>query len=197
MNRSQPLFKHLFLHLLLPLLGLGLILPPVSYADPPSFAPAHGWRKKHDPYYVGYTGQKWPEDYGVVSGRCDYGAVGAVLGGVVGGAIGSQVGQGDGRTVAIIVGTVLGAAIGANIGRDMDTADRACIGHTLELAPIGRTVAWDNDHTGVHYLVTPTRGFRLDQRECREFTAERYYDKKRYTSKGKACRGDDGEWRIL
>ena len=25
-------------------------------ADPPPWAPAHGWRKKHDPNYVGYTG---------------------------------------------------------------------------------------------------------------------------------------------
>ena len=47
---------------------LGLTLPPVSYADPPSYAPAHGWRKKHDPYYVGYTGNKWPKDYGVMEG---------------------------------------------------------------------------------------------------------------------------------
>jgi len=25
---------------------------PVSYADPPPGAPAHGWRKKHDPLYL-------------------------------------------------------------------------------------------------------------------------------------------------
>lgn len=190
-------FKQSPLRLLLIVLTLGFTLPPVTYADPPPFAPAHGWRKKHDPYYEGYYGKRWSEDYGVISGRCDYGAVGAVLGGVVGGAIGSQIGQGDGRTVAIIVGTVLGAAIGANIGRDMDSADRACIGHTLELAPVGRSVAWDNDHTGVHYVVTPTRGFKADGRDCREFTTERYFDKKRSTSKGKACRGDDGEWRVM
>jgi surface antigen len=184
--------------LLATLLALvGLVLPPVIHADPPSHAPAHGWRKKHDPYYEGYYGKKWPKDYGIISGRCDHTAIGAVLGGVVGGAIGSQVGKGDGRTVAIIVGTVLGAAIGAHIARDMDEADRACIGHTLELAPVGRRVVWDNEHTGVHYVVTPTRGFRVDGRECREFTTERLYDKKRSTSKGKACRDEDGEWKIM
>ena len=27
-----------------------------AFADPPAHAPAHGWRKKNDPDYVGYTG---------------------------------------------------------------------------------------------------------------------------------------------
>lgn len=176
---------------------LGLAFPPLIYADPPSHAPAHGWRKKHDPYYVGYTGNKWPKDYGILGGRCDHTAVGAVLGGVVGGAIGSQIGKGDGRTVAIIVGTVLGAAVGAKIAQDMDAADRACIGHALELAPQGRSVVWDNSATGVHYVVTPTRGFKIDGRECREFTTERMFDNKKSKSSGKACRDDGGEWRIM
>jgi hypothetical protein len=47
----------------------GVPIAPSAHADPPSWAPAHGWRKKHDPDYVGYTGKKWPDDYGVVSGR--------------------------------------------------------------------------------------------------------------------------------
>lgn len=38
-----------------------------AMADPP----AHGWRARHDPYYRGYTGVEWQEDYGVRSGRCD------------------------------------------------------------------------------------------------------------------------------
>lgn len=178
-------------------LAFALACPAIVYADPPPFAPAHGWRKQHDPYYEGYYGKKWPKDYGVVSGRCDYAAVGAVLGGAVGGAVGSQVGDGNGRTVAIIVGTVLGAAIGANIGSNIDSGDRACIGHTLELAPLGRPVVWDNDHTGVHYVVTPTRSFKMDGRACREFTTERIRGKKRSTERGQACRGDDGEWKMM
>ena len=176
---------------------LGLVFPPIIFADPPSHAPAHGWRKKHDPYYLGYTGKQWPKDYGVLSGTCDHTAIGAVLGGVVGGTIGSQIGKGDGRTVAIIIGTVLGAAVGARIAQDMDDADHACIGHALELAPQGRQVVWDNERTGVHYIVTPTRGFRADGRECREFTTERSYDQKKTKQTGAACRGKDGEWQII
>ena len=53
------------------LLSALMLFALVGLADPPSHAPAHGWRKKHDPYYEGYTGRKWADDYGVKSGRCD------------------------------------------------------------------------------------------------------------------------------
>src|SRR5678815_5573926 len=100
------------------------IVPVPAPADPPPWAKAHGWRKKNDPNYVGYTGKKWPQDYGVVEGHCDTDKVGAV--------VGSKVGSPENRPVAIVVGTVLGAVIGAKVGRALDEADRACMGHALE-----------------------------------------------------------------
>ena len=51
------------------------------------------------------------KDYGVVEGRCNREAVGAVLGGVAGGAVGSQVGRGSGRDIAILAGTA--ASVGS------------------------------------------------------------------------------------
>lgn len=77
-----------------------LLLPasPVAYTDPPPWAPAHGWRKKHDPYYQGYSGTHWEQDYGIINGKCNREAIGTALGGAVGGAIGSSVGKdGQGR----------------------------------------------------------------------------------------------------
>ncbi len=68
---------------------LAAMLGDAAFADPPSQAPAHGWRKKHDPEYVGYTGTKWARDYDISSGRCNREEIGAVLGGVVGGVVGS------------------------------------------------------------------------------------------------------------
>src|SRR4051794_13214869 len=137
-------------------------------ADPPSWAPAHGWRKRNDPNYVGYTGKKWEQDYGVVDGHCDTDKVGAVLGGVVG----SKVGSPENRPVAIVVGTVLGAVIGAKVGRALDEADRACMGHALELAGEKKTVVWTNANTGVHYELTPTRNLGNAKNPCREFTTQ-------------------------
>ncbi|MGE5793311.1 MAG: RT0821/Lpp0805 family surface protein [Bacteroidota bacterium] len=179
------------------LLALALAAPLASYADPPSHAPAHGWRKKNDPYYLGYTGKKWDRDYGVVGGRCQFEAVGAVLGGVVGGAVGAQVGSGDARTVAIIVGSAVGAVIGAKIGRALEDADRGCIGHALELAENGRPVTWANPHTGVSYAVTPTRGFKQDGQSCREFTTVATANGRKESTKGRACRDGDGRWQIV
>src|SRR5260221_11954819 len=97
------------------------MLPIPAQEDPPPWAPAHGWRKKNDPNYVGYTGKKWDNDYGVLEGSCDAAKVGTVLGGAVGGGIGSQVAKhSPKRPVAIVGGAVLGAVIGTRIGAELD-----------------------------------------------------------------------------
>ncbi len=177
---------------LLSRLVIPLTLSAVSMpllADPPGHAPAHGWRKKNDPYYVGYTGYKWKDDYGVRAGRCNRDAVGAALGGVVGGLIGSTVADRDNRTVAIVLGSAIGALIGAKIGRDLDEADRACIGHALELAESGKTVRWVSE--GVTYTVVPGKA-RGDG--CRSYTLRGEANGRSDSTKGTACRRDDGAW---
>jgi surface antigen len=175
---------------------ISLALAPVpSPAEPPPHAKAHGWRKKNDPNYVGYTGKRWEKDYGVTAGRCNSAAIGAVLGGAVGGAIGSRSGS-DNRPVAIVVGTAIGAVIGSKIGKSIDESDRACIGHSLELAGRQDSVEWTNAATGVTYRVTPTRNFQDGKAHCREFLTELSGGKGGRNDKvtGVACRGAKGEW---
>ena len=170
----------------------------VSFGEPPSWAPAHGWRSKHDSLYLGYTGKKWDRDFGVLDGRCNRQAVGAVIGAATGGAIGSQVDQGEGRQVATIVGTVLGATLGANIGRDMDEKDRACLGHALELAGVEHGVAWTNADKSVAYRVIPLGGSTADNGWlCREFVARASASGRTDTVRHKACSGGNGVWRIV
>jgi surface antigen len=174
---------------------LALAMTPIpSPADPPPWAPAHGWRKKHDPYYVGYSGKRWANDYGVVSGRCNTEAVGAVLGGAVGGVVGSQVGKGEGRAVAVVLGTVIGAMVGAKVGRDIDERDRACMGHALELAGEKQAVAWTNEATGVAYQVTPQRGYAHNGVPCRVVTTLVTARGRTETITATACRRAEGEW---
>jgi surface antigen len=170
--------------------ALSLILIP-AWATPPSHAPAHGWRKQHDPYYLGYTGRKWEQDYGILAGKCHREAVGAVLGGVVGGAIGSQVGKGDGNKVAIIVGTALGAILGAKVGREMDRADAACLGHALELAKDGQRVSWSDD-AGTAYRLKPLKGYSENGLPCRSFELSMGGK----TSRRNACQTEPGTWEI-
>jgi surface antigen len=168
-----------------------------AWADPPPWAPAHGWRKKYDPHYVGYEGKRWPSDYGVLRGSCNREAIGAVLGAAVGGAIGSHAGQGDQRAVATVVGVVIGAVVGAQIGRSMDEEDRACIGHALELSEAGRPVYWENERSGARYALTPLGGTDgQGGRTCREFVLEVRIHGKRDLSQQEACRDGDGSWSL-
>ena len=176
------------------LVSLALLALPAP-ADPPPWAPAHGWRKKNDPNYVGYTGKKWDKDYGIIEGRCNTAAVGAVLGGVAGGVIGSRVADKQDRPIAIILGTAIGAVIGAKIGQQIDEGDRACMGHALELAGEKKTVVWTNKATGVTYQLTPTRNIGDQRQPCREFTTVASTGKKKKESvTGIACRRGEGEW---
>lgn len=182
-----------------------LAIASPSLADPPPWAPAHGWRKKHEDRddreehegrrYEGYEGRGWDDDYGVVEGRCNRRAVGAVLGSVVGGAIGSQVGSGDGRAVAIVVGAALGSLVGSEIGRNLDEADRGCIGHALELAGDNRSVHWVNDARGISYALTPMAQLS-DDRACRRFRLKTELHGRAKTRDGVACRSGDGVWEI-
>jgi len=167
-----------------------------AVADPPPHAPAHGWRKKHDPEYVGYTGTRWERDYDIGSGRCNRDAIGAVLGGVAGAAVGSQIGDGNGRTVAIIVGAAVGALIGSRIGRSLDDGDRACIGHALEVGAAGRNVVWQNAATGVNYTVVPGSGSKNGASTCRNFTLVALGGGKKSTQQGVACQSKPGVWQI-
>jgi surface antigen len=167
-----------------------------AFADPPGHAPAHGWRKKHDPAYVGYTGREWERDYGIVEGHCNRDDIGTVIGAVVGGAIGSKVADGSNRAVAIVIGSVLGAVVGREIGRDLDDRDRACVGHSLELVEIGQKVRWTNEQTHVGYLLTPLAAAKGDAAGCRRYTLQATLDGRSRTSEGRAGRTGEGTWAI-
>jgi surface antigen len=183
-------------HVALVALVSAVLVPVPSPAEPPPHAKAHGWRKKNDPNYVGYTGHKWEKDYGIIEGKCNTAAVGAVVGGVVGGVVGSRA-EKENRPVAMVLGTAIGAVIGAKIGEKIDQSDRGCIGHSLELAGVKKTVVWTNSTTGVTYRLTPTRNFTEGNQACREFTTELAGGKgkkKKDKVTGVACRRGNGEW---
>jgi surface antigen len=176
--------------------ALTIVFSLSAFADPPAHAPAHGWRKKHDPEYVGYTGTRWERDYDIREGRCNRDAIGAVLGGVAGAAVGSRIGDGDGRTVAIIAGAVLGAFIGSKIGRSIDEGDRACVGHALEIGTEGRRIVWRNDATDVNYAVVPGGRAKEGSGTCRNFTLTASGGGHKSTQQGLACRTRPGVWEI-
>jgi len=167
-----------------------------SLADPPAHAPAHGWRKKHDPYYVGYSGTTWERDYEIASGRCNREQIGAVLGGVAGAVVGSRVSSPENRTAGTIVGAAVGALLGARIGRELDERDRACFGHVLEIGPPGDRVTWENSVTGVSYVLVPGQGRKQGSSMCRDFTLIATAGGKESRRAGNACQTSRGVWNI-
>jgi surface antigen len=182
---------------------LGLSAP--AQADPPPWAPAHGYYKnKHGHYKEGRTIHRRPwadrDDYVsgyVTAGRCNREELGYVLGGVAGGVAGAQIGKGDGRTAATIVGTIVGALIGGSMGRSMDQADAACMGQALEYGEPGAPVGWVNPDTGAQYSVTPMQSYQQNDSYCREFTREAIIGGKREQTYGTACRQADGSWKMV
>lgn len=174
---------------LLSLIGACFVLQPVM-AEPPPWAPAHGWRKKNDPFYVGYAGREWSDDYGIISGRCNTDEVLAAVGAVAGGVIGNR--TASNRTVGTVIGAVLGGVVG-NIGDRIDERDRACTGHALELARVGQAVQWRNPDTGLTYTVRPTRDLA---NQCREFEFGVQGKRASAPVRLQGCARDRGEWQL-
>jgi len=156
-------------------------------ADPPPWAPAHGYRAKHgDHRHVG--------DIGILYGRCDRDMLGSLLGGAAGGSAGSQIGEGEGKVAATIGGIVIGAIVGHAIGDSMDRLDRACVGQALEHAEAGHTVQW-REH-GTSYAVTPAAAYRNDGGDyCRPFAVTALAGGDRRVARAIACRDSQGRWR--
>lgn len=170
-------------------------VPPVQ-ADPPPWAPAHGYRaknkKKHDRDVL------YVVPFDIDLGRCNRELLGSVIGGAAGGAVGSTVGSGDGRTAAIIGGTIIGVIIGGSIGRAMDQVDQNCVGQILEHAPDGRTVAWSGPQSGSDYEVTPVKTFRTQSGAyCRDYSTSAVIGGERQQLYGTACRQPDGSWQLV
>ncbi|HEY3515444.1 MAG TPA: RT0821/Lpp0805 family surface protein [Gammaproteobacteria bacterium] len=176
-----------------------LILPSLvvwagaAFADPPAHAPAHGWRKKHDPYYVGYTGVSWERDYDISSGKCNREEIATVVGGIVGGAIANRVAD-EHKAVATIIGVIAGATIGNRVGKELDEADRGCFGHALEIAQPGQRITWANPTSGLSYEMLPGAGSTRNGAQCREYTLVTIAGKQRSSQKGFACQTQTGVW---
>jgi len=148
--------------------------------------------------------------YGADRGSCDRTALQSILspskgniigslgGAALGGIVGNQFGSGSGKGLLTAVGVVGGALAGGYVGRQMDPADHACVGRTLEHTPTGQTVAWHNPQNGAQYQVTPTGNFQNSGGEpCRNFTTQAVIDGQNQQVAGTACRQPDGSWKTI
>src|SRR3546814_14481047 len=81
-------------------LAFALVAPTVAAADPPPWAPAHGYRAKHKHNHA--VAPVYYEPGPAIDlpvGQCNRELIGQVLGGAAGAAAGSQIGTSEERRV--------------------------------------------------------------------------------------------------
>jgi surface antigen len=157
-------------------------------------------------YTSGYSGGG-DQYYGVDRGTCNRASlgrtfepsqnniVGSLLGAAAGGLLGSQFGHGGGKSAMTILGVLGGAVAGGAIGRSMERPDAACVNETLERAPSGRPVSWQNPDNGASYSMVPDQAYNGDDgRPCRNYVTTAVIDGQEQTIHGTACRRPDGTW---
>lgn len=105
-----------------------------ALADPPPWAPAHGWRAKQrdavydrhgryvEPRRISRNDRTWRGEDGRYYCKRDNGTTGLIIGAAGGALLGREIDGGRDRTT----GTVLGAAAGALLGREIDRGEARC-----------------------------------------------------------------------
>ena len=170
---------------------VSVLLVAPALCAPPAHAPAHGYRN-NPKHYRGYTGAEWPRDYGVTTGRCNTEEILTVVGAAAGAVIGNRTASSENRAVATVAGAIIGGLLGNRIGDAIDDRDRACMGQSLELLPVGKTVSWTSASTKATYQLQPVRDLKDG---CRLFEAQ-VQNGKGKPERMTACRGAGGVWTI-
>ncbi|MGL4371600.1 MAG: RT0821/Lpp0805 family surface protein [Alphaproteobacteria bacterium] len=121
------------------------------------------------------------------------------MGGAAGALIGSQIGGGTGKLVAVAAGTLLGAWAGGAVGRKLDEEDRQAMQQaTLQSIQNNQSTSWRSSHNqGVSGTITPTKSYNSANGYCRNYQQTVKIDGKSQKAHGTACRGEDGQWRII
>jgi surface antigen len=128
-------------------------------------------------------------------------SIGTIVGAGLGALVGSQVGSGKGQLVGVAVGAIAGGWIGSEVGKGLDEADKLKAQQTaqnaLENNKSGQAAVWQNPDSGNSGSYTPISTTQSNGKNCRDFDSTITIDGKTETSKGRACRGSDGTWKIV
>ena len=172
-------------------------------ADPPPWAPAHGYRAKKGKHKRQESRAVHQLPPGLQRGHCrhrmfDDATVGTLIGAAAGGLVGSHIRKGDGKLAATALGTLLGAVIGSQVSGNIARPDEICFNQTFEHAPDRETITWNNTRQGAEYQVTPTKTVRTRSGEyCREYQAKASVGGRITDTYGTACRQPDGSWKLI
>ena len=123
---------------------------------------------------------------------------GLAVGALAGGILGNQVGGGSGKVAATIAGAVIGGIVGSEIGRSMDEQDRRYAQEAefsaFERGQSGQVTHWRNPDNGRYGEVVPSRPYKRNAMDCRDYTHKIYIDGRPQAMRGTACRNPDVTW---
>ena len=126
--------------------------------------------------------------------------IGTLLGAGAGGFAGAQVGGGKGKLAATAIGVLAGAWLGNSIGTSLDKVDRITAQRNtqtaLERTPVNKTTSWSNPDNRTYGTTTPTRTYKSNRRNCRDYTDTVTMGGRTETVHGTACRDSQGRWVI-
>lgn len=123
---------------------------------------------------------------------------GLAVGAVAGGLLGNTIGKGNGRVAATAIGAVIGGIVGSEVGRSMDQQDRMMAQQAefdaLERGQSGVARQWKNPDNGRYGEVVPSRPYKRNAADCRDYTHKIYMEGQPQVMRGTACRNGDGSW---
>ncbi|MSO54601.1 MAG: hypothetical protein EXQ90_05670 [Rhodospirillales bacterium] len=127
---------------------------------------------------------------------------GTLIGAGLGALAGSQIGGGTGALAAVAIGALAGGWLGGEAGKSLDRADRVHAEQTtqnsLERNTTGQTSSWQNPDSRNTGTVTPTITYQMANGHfCRDFEQTIVVDGKSERATGRACREQNGEWRVV
>lgn len=86
-------------------------------------------------------------------------------------------------------------------GQSLDKSDQLAVAEAQKRAlrsnGLGVSVAWQNEETGRSGHVRPGPVYQINDTTCREFTHEMVLNGVPLSSRGTACREEDGSWQTL
>lgn len=88
-----------------------------------------------------------------------------------------------------------------DFGRALEPSDHKAVAdaqkRALRARGVGAAVAWQNRKTGRSGEVRPGPVYQVNDTACREFTHLMVVEGRQLSSRGTACRQEDGSWKTL
>jgi len=156
----------------------------------------YGASRKHAVLYVGNSGANWQRDYGVRKGHCDRVDIGTPAEPPRELPLGIQPQPIENREAATLIGGKIDALLAAPMQRELDTGDRACLAHALEIGKPGKRVVWDNVATGVHYEMVAEPAYDGIGGVCRRFKLRAAASTGKSKRQATACAKSAGLWQL-